>query len=82
MNRKLSNAIVLVLGLVGCQSGTDVTAPLAPTSTPNADSVGANYRVKRVADGDNIAVEAFQKLPLNSAPRSLTITLTLHVLGT
>ena len=62
MNRKLFLiTAVIVLGLAEYQSCQEVTAPLAPTLS--AAPVQANYRVKRVADGDNITVEVSQKLP-------------------
>jgi micrococcal nuclease len=58
MNRKLfSIAIVLILGMFGCASRREVTAaPQASPLTTSATPVQANYRVKRIADGDTITV--------------------------
>ncbi len=58
MNQNLfSLAIVLILGMFGCASRREVTAaPQASPLTTSAASVQANYRVKRIADGDTITV--------------------------
>ena len=57
MNHKLFLiAVVLVLGLAGCQSRKAVTAPQSPFSNSSAAPVQATYQVKRIADGDTITV--------------------------
>lgn len=57
INRKLFLiAAVLALGLAGCLSRKEVTATQAPPPAPSAAPVQANYRVKRIADGDTITV--------------------------
>lgn len=57
MNRKLSIAIVIFLGLSGCASRKEANTPQAPfPASSSAPMVGETYRVKRVADGDTITV--------------------------
>jgi micrococcal nuclease len=57
MNRKLSIAIVLLLGLFGCTSRRKAITPQASSPAPTAAPVvGETYRVKRIADGDTITV--------------------------
>lgn len=56
MNRKLSLAAVIALGLFSCASRQEATTLQASPLAPSAASVGQTYRVKRVADGDAITV--------------------------
>jgi outer membrane lipoprotein SlyB len=58
MNRKLFLIIaaVITLGLFGCQSQKALTTPQVSPATPSAAKVQANYRIKRIADGDTITV--------------------------
>lgn len=57
MNRKLF-LITAFLGVVlaGCTSRKEITARTVSPTSPNTVPVQANYRVKRIADGDTITV--------------------------
>lgn len=56
MNRKLSIATAIALGLFSCASRQEATTLQASPLAPSAASVGQTYRVTRVADGDTITV--------------------------